>query len=68
MENYQNQIEQLQQNLFVQEDERTSLVERLHLAELELKTTVESYQEKLQSVTQERNVLTEQQALQSTEQ
>ncbi len=75
IENYENQIEQLQQNLSEKEDERISLAERLNQAELELiktvddyKSTLNSYQEKLKSLTQERNALTEQQALHSAEQ
>ena len=75
IDNYENQIEQLRQNLSEKEDERISLAERLNQAELDLKKTVDdyrstlnNYQEKLQSLTQERNALIEQQALHSAEQ
>ena len=40
IENYEKQIDQLQQNLTQKDNERTSLLERLNEIELELKTVM----------------------------
>jgi len=69
-ENYQKQIEQLQQNLSEQDHERTSLSERLNEVELELKKAIDdhaSLKTKYQTLIEERNALKEQRALQSAE-
>jgi len=69
-ENYQKQIEQLQQNLSEQDHDRTSLSERLNEVELELKKAVDdhaSVKAKYELLTEGQNALVEQQALHSTE-
>jgi septal ring factor EnvC (AmiA/AmiB activator) len=43
VEDYQKQIEQLQQNLSEKDNERSSLSEHLNEVELELKKTIDDY-------------------------
>jgi multidrug resistance efflux pump len=75
VEDYQKQIEQLQQNLSGKDNEQISLGERLNEVELELRKTVDDhasklikYEEDLQSLVQERNALIENQRHDSEEQ
>jgi predicted nucleic acid-binding Zn-ribbon protein len=74
IEDYEKQIDQLQQNLSHNEDERSLLRERLNEVELEFRKTVDDntstltmYEEQLQSLVTERNALVEQQVRQSVE-
>jgi predicted nucleic acid-binding Zn-ribbon protein len=74
IEDYEKQMNQLQQKLSQNEDERSLLRERLNEIELEFRKTLDDntstlsmYEEQLQSAVQERNALVEQQALQSAE-
>jgi chromosome segregation ATPase len=69
-ENYQKQIEQLQQNLCEKDNERSSLSERLNEVELELKKAIDdhaSVKAKYESPIEERDALVGQQILHSTE-
>jgi len=75
VEDYQKQIEQLQQKLSEKDNEQISLGERLNEVELELRKTVDhhaskliKYEEDLQSLVQERNALLENQRHYSEEQ
>lgn len=74
IDEYQKQIDQLQQKLSENDDERALLRERLNEVELELRkvsddrlSTTAMYEEQLQSIVQERDALVEQHALQSSE-
>ena len=74
IEDYEKQIHQLQQKLSQNNDERTLLRERLNEVELELSktsddrtSTLAMYEKQFESLVQERDVLFEQQALQSAE-
>ncbi len=74
VEEHQKYIEQLQGTLFEKDNQRNSLSERLNTLELELQRTVDDhtwksneYEESLQSLTQERDALIEQQAIHSKE-
>jgi flagellar biosynthesis chaperone FliJ len=74
IEDYQKQINQLQQKLSQNNDERTLLRERLNEVELELSKTSEDrtstlamYEQQFEAIVQERDTLVEQQALQSAE-
>ena len=73
-EDYQNQINQLQQKLSANEDKRTLLRERLNEVELEFRKTLDDHtaiitmnEEQLESLVQERDALVEQQVLQLVE-
>ena len=73
-EDYEKQINQLQQKLSQNNDERTLLREHLNEVELELSktsddrtSTLAMYEKQFESLVQERDVLFEQQALQSAE-
>ncbi len=69
-ENYQKQIEELQQNLSEQIHERTSLSERLNEVEVNLQKAIDdhaSLKAKYETLIEERNALEEQQALHSAE-
>jgi hypothetical protein len=74
IEDYQKQINQLQQKLSQNEDERTLLRERLNEVELEFSktlndraSTVTVYEKQIESLVQERNAVIEQQVLQAAE-
>ena len=74
IENYQQQIDRLEQQLSQNQDERCLLRQRLNDVELEFKTilddrtlTLNMYEEQLRSIVEERNALVEQQAIQSAE-
>ena len=74
IEDQQNQINQLQQKLSANEDERTLLRERLNEVELEFRKTLDDHtaiitmnEEQLESLVQERDALVEQQVLESAE-
>lgn len=71
LEDYEQQIRQLQEKLSQTEDERSLLDERLNEQELELRqiiddraSTIALYEQQLQSLIQERNALLEQQRTQ----
>jgi chromosome segregation ATPase len=71
-EDYEKQINQLQQKLSQYEDERTLLRERLNEVELELSktsddrtSTLAMYEKQFESLMQERDALVEQQTMQS---
>ncbi len=69
-ENYQKQIQELQQNISEKDNERNALSERLNDVELELKKTVDdhaSVKAKYESLIDERDALVGQQTLHSTE-
>jgi len=69
-ENYQKQIQELQQNISEKDNERNALSERLNEVELELKIAVDdhaSVKAKYETLIEERNALGEQQALHSAE-
>ncbi len=69
-EDYQNQIQQLEQNLFEKESERNSLNERLNEVELELNKTLDDHAmiiSKYESVVEERDALVQEGARRSTE-
>jgi hypothetical protein len=74
IEDYQKQINQLQQKLSQNNDERTLLRERLNEVELEFSktlndraSTVTVYEKQIESLVQERNAVIEQQVLQAAE-
>ncbi len=74
-EDYQKQIEQLQENLSKKENEYNLLNRRLNELEGELQQTIDhhtskskKYEEDLQSLTHERNALIDQQLIYSEEQ
>ena len=74
LDEYVQQIKQLQQKLSQNEDERTLLRERLNEVELEFRKSLDdhssvlnNYERQLQSIVQERNTLLEQQVGQSAE-
>jgi hypothetical protein len=74
IEEYGKQINQLQQKLSQNNDERTLLRERLNEVELEFSqtlndraSTVTTYEKQVEALTQERNAIIEQQVLQSAE-
>lgn len=74
IEECQKQINQLQEQLSKNEDERASLREHLDELEMTLKksadehaSTVSMYEEQLQALIQERNATVEQHALQASE-
>ncbi|CAF4939413.1 unnamed protein product, partial [Rotaria sp. Silwood1] len=74
VEDYQKQIDELQQKLSENNEERTLLRDRLSEVELELKETKHTheltstkYREELLSLVEERNELLEQEAMSSTE-
>ncbi|UJR13672.1 hypothetical protein I4U23_000684, partial [Adineta vaga] len=69
IEEYQKQIDQLQQTLIEKDDEHSSLVKRIDETEIELRKITEdvesiknSYEEQIQSFIEERNTLLEHQA------
>ncbi len=73
-EDYEKQINQLQQKLSQNNDERALLRERLNEVELELSktsddrtSTLSMYEKQFESLVQERDALVEQQVLQSAE-
>jgi len=69
-EDYQKQIDQLQQNLSQKEEERTLLRDHFSEVELELRKIIDdqtSTTDRLEALVEERNVLVEQQSLQLTE-
>jgi chromosome segregation ATPase len=69
-EDYQKQINQLQQNLSQKEEERTLLRDHFSEVELELRKTIDdqtSTTDRLEALVEERNVLVEQQSLQLIE-
>jgi len=69
-ENYQKQIEQLQENLSEKDNKRTSLSERLSEVEVELKNAIDDHallKTKYETLIEERNALEAQHALQSAE-
>ncbi len=68
IEDYQTQIEQLQQNLSQKDEERTVLRERLDEVELELKTTLDEYASKSTNYEENLQSLIEQQRIHSEEQ
>jgi septal ring factor EnvC (AmiA/AmiB activator) len=70
VEEHQKYIEQLQETLFEKDNEKHSLSQRLNALELELEKTIDDhvsksnkYEQSLQSLTDERNALIEQQAM-----
>jgi len=70
VEDYQKQIEQLQQNLSEKDNERTSLSERLDEVELELKKAIDDHASiaaKYETLIEERDALVGQKILHSTE-
>ena len=74
IDEYEQQIKQLQQKLSQNEDERTLLRERLNEVELEVNkvtedraSTLAMYEDQLQSVIQERNAFVEQQTAYSSD-
>jgi chromosome segregation ATPase len=69
-EDYQKQIDQLQQNLSQKDEERTLLREHLNNIELELRKTLDDHastKSQFESITQERDTLVDQHNLQITE-
>lgn len=74
VDDFHQQIQQLQQKLSQNDDERTLLRERLDEVELEFSklledraSTLTMYEEQVQSLVQERNALLEQHILESSE-
>ncbi len=70
IEDYEKQIEQLQQNLSQKDKERTLLQERLNEVELQLTKSSDDYAStmaKHESLLQERDSLVQQKSIQSTE-
>jgi flagellar biosynthesis chaperone FliJ len=70
IEDYEKQIEQLQQNLSQKDEERTLLQERLNEVELQLTKSSDDYAStiaKHELLLQERDSLVQQQLIQSTE-
>jgi hypothetical protein len=70
IQDYQKEIDQLQQNLSQKDAQQTSLQEHLNQVELELKKVVDSHalaMNQYESLIQERDALVEQQVLQSAE-
>ena len=74
LEDYKQQIKQLQRKLSENEDERSLLRERLNEVELEFRQTMDDrsstmamYEQQLQSRVQERNALANQHQIQLTE-
>jgi hypothetical protein len=70
IEDYQTQLDQLQQNLSAKDDERTLLRERLDDVELELRKTLDNHASliiKNELLVEERDAVLEQQALRLTD-
>ncbi len=70
MENYQKEIDQLQENVSQKDDEKTLLRDRLNEVELELRKTLDDHAltiRKCESLVGEQAALVEQEALHSAE-